>query len=122
MTLRQFHIFILISACAIAILSACTAKKERPSDIFSHNEMVKALSDVYIAEQMTNRLGVRPDSAKKVLYKLKAGIFKKKGVSDSAFSKSFDYYIERPTELEEIYMALVDSLTLKEQLLNATPP
>lgn len=122
MTLKALRIFILFSSSVIVVSSGCTAKKDRPSDILSHTEMVKALTDVYIAEQQINRAGIRPDSAKKVLYKVKSGVFKKKGVSDSAFNKSFNYYVERPVELEEIYIALVDSLTLKEQLLNATPP
>ena len=42
-------------------------------------------------------------------------VFEKAAISDSLFRKSFDYYMERPREMELIYTALVDSLQLKEQ-------
>jgi hypothetical protein len=45
-------------------------------------------------------------------------MFAKLGVSDSVFKRSFDYYMDRPREMEQIYAALVDSLSLKEQRLD----
>ena len=42
-------------------------------------------------------------------------VFAESGVTDSVFKKSFDYYMERPAEMEQIYTALVDTLQLKEQ-------
>ena len=123
MTLRRFNAFMIWQIIALVFMGACSDKKERPSDILSHNEMVKALTNVYLAEQITNRLTLKYDSSTKILYKLKSEILAKNQISDSAFNKSYNYYVDRPTELEEIYTALVDSLTLKEQLLNiSTPP
>ena len=112
----------LLPILALALGGACTAEKEKSSDILSHAEMVKALMDVYLIEQRVNHLGLASDSATTIVYRLKSEVFKKTKVSDSAFNKSFNYYIDRPTELEAIYAAVVDSLTLKEQLLNVSPP
>jgi hypothetical protein len=42
-------------------------------------------------------------------------VFQNAAVSDTVFRKSFDYYMERPREMELIYTALVDTLQLREQ-------
>lgn len=112
----------LAATIAIGLLGACSIGREKHSDIMSHAEMVKTLMDIYVAEQQVARLSLTTDSATKVLYQLKSKIFEKTKVSDSVFNKSFNYYVDRPAELEEIYVTLVDSLTLKEQLLNVSPP
>ena len=41
-------------------------------------------------------------------------------MSDSVFKKSFDYYMDRPKEMELIYTALVDSLSLMEQRFDSS--
>ena len=120
MTVRRLYL-LSFSLSTLLILSACSNNK-KPSGILSHAEMVKALTQVYLSEQATNRLGLKSDSAVAVLRELKSKNLKKTEISDSAFNKSFNYYIDRPIELEEIYTALVDSLTLKEQLLDTPPP
>ena len=44
-----------------------------------------------------------------------AKVFENAATSDSAFKRSFDYYMERPRQMEVIYSALVDTLQLREQ-------
>src|SRR6476620_2761119 len=101
MTVRRLYL-LLFSLSTLLFLSACSDNK-KPSGILSHEEMVKALTQVYISEQATNRLGLKSDSAVAVLRELKSKNLKKTEISDSVFNKSFNYYIDRPTELEEIY-------------------
>jgi hypothetical protein len=104
------------------VLAACKGKDRKPANVLSHNDMVKALAQVYIAEQKVSSVGLDVDSAKKVFDKIKGRVFEDAGVSDSTFKKSFDYYMDRPKELELIYTALVDTLNLYEQRLIVTPP
>jgi hypothetical protein len=88
----------------------------------SKEQMVKALTEIYIAEQKINRLGLAKDSADRQFERFKELIFDKRiGVSDSVFRKSFDYYLDRPKDIELIYTALVDSLSLMEQRLDFSP-
>ena len=79
------------------------------------------LIEIYLAEQKVSRLGLKIDSAEQVFDSLRARGFKKTGVQDSVFKKSFDYYLERPKEMELIYTALVDSLQLMEQRMTLRP-
>jgi hypothetical protein len=47
---------------------------------------------------------------------------RKKGLKDSVISKSYQYYLDHTTELESIYDAVIDSLSLREQRLRQAPP
>ena len=89
--------------------------KEKDPTILSKAEMVKVLTEVYIAEDKINRLSVTPDSSMLIFEDFRRKISAKTGIPDSVFRKSFDYYTARPQEMEQIYTALVDSLNLKEQ-------
>lgn len=101
------------------VMVSCSGKKGGGSDdVLSKGEMVKVLTQVYLAEEKVNRLSLSRDSAEKVFKVLEGKIFSKTGVSDSVFRKSVDYYLERPVQLEEIYTVLVDSLNLHEQREN----
>ena len=100
--------------CMVFIFT-CTKVEQTPPGILSKEEMVKVLTEIYITEEKITRLSVPRDSSEKVFDKLKGKIFEKTGVPDSVFNRSFNYYMDRPKEMELIYTALVDSLQLKEQ-------
>lgn len=95
-------------------MAAC-AEKSDYKDILSKQEMVKIMEELYIAEEKINHLALSRDSASHVFSVLKARVFQNAALSDTLFKKSFDYYMERPKELELIYSALVDTLQLREQ-------
>lgn len=73
------------------------------------------MQELYIAEEKVNHLGLSRDSAKMVAEVMDIKVFDRAGANDSIFRKSFDYYMERPKEMELIYTALVDTLQLREQ-------
>lgn len=104
---------------SVLLGSACD-QAERDPAILSHEEMVKILTEIYLTEQKVNRLGLPRDSAESEFERFKKMVFKKKDISDSLFRKSFDYYMDRPKEMELIYTALVDSLGLMEQRFDSS--
>jgi hypothetical protein len=116
MVLKHFCSVIIASGMFIILLSCGNDNEAKP--VLSHDEMVGALAEIYIAEQKVNRLGIPRDSAEREFARFKTTIFKKVGTSDSVFKRSFDYYMDRPKEMEQIYTALVDSLSLLEQRLD----
>ncbi len=81
--------------------------------------MVQVLTEIYLAEEKASKLGIPYDSIKKIFSRFDAKIFEKKGISDSTFRKSMEYYNTQPKKLEGIYAALIDSLSLEAQ---RTPP
>ena len=76
---------------------------------------MRAMTDLYLVEQKASTVGVSRDSTTQLLRQMTPEIFKQVGTSDSIFRLSFDYYMERPKQMEEIYNALIDSLNLREQ-------
>ena len=107
---------LVIGTCMLIVLVACGEEdKNGAQPILTHHEMVKALTEIYLAEQKVNRLGVPRDSAEREFERFKKVIFKGIGISDSTFRRSFDYYMDHPMEMEQIYTTLVDSLSLMEQ-------
>lgn len=99
---------------AVVIMTGCVADK-KPDTILTEQEMVRTLTEIYMSEEKIARLNLRRDSAEKIFELAKPIVFKKMGVSDSVFQKSFNYYVDRPQQLELIYTAVVDSLNLWEQ-------
>lgn len=93
----------------------------RPDEVLSKEEMVRVLEELYIAEEKVNQLALSRDSARKVFEALRPKVFESAAISDTVFRKSFDYYMERPRELELIYTALVDTLQLSEQRAPFSP-
>lgn len=109
--MKKIYIILL----CISVVFGCQDKSKKPEGILSHEEMVKVLADVYIAEQKVVNLSLGIDSSQQVFNAMKGKVFEQTGVPDSVFKKSIDYYLDRPRELEQIYGVLVDSLQLREQ-------
>jgi hypothetical protein len=110
----------LIGLIAFLLIAGCTIER-KPDAILSEAEMARVLTEIYINEEKVVKLNLRRDSAEKIFEMAEPILFKKIGVSDSVFRMSFEYYVERPKQLELIYTAVVDSLNLWEQKLNVAP-
>ena len=101
--------------CVLIMCCSCTDSERNNKDILTREQMVKTMTEIYLAEQKINRLGLPRDSAEREFDHFKQVVFEKIDVSDSVFKRSFDYYMDRPKEMEIIFTALVDSLSLMEQ-------
>jgi hypothetical protein len=110
----------LIGLIAVLLMASCTIER-KPDAILSEAEMARVLTEIYMNEERVVRLNLRRDSAEKIFEMVEPILFQQVGVSDSIFRQSFEYYVERPKQLELIYTAVVDSLNLWEQKLNVTP-
>ena len=122
MRLKGFRFLIATTApflIAGIMLFSCSGEKKH-SDILSPEKMVEGLTNIYLGEQKVMKLGLTTDSSIKVFDQIKKDLFQKTGTSDSVFRKSFDYYVDRPKELEQIYTAVIDTLSLREQRMEAT--
>ncbi len=127
MTVRGTRYFLLMITLTIflqVLVVSCGTTEKKPEGILPKPEMVRILTDIYAAERKIEKIGLQPDTNKIIFENFERRIFEKNGTSDSLFKISFDYYVDRPKELQEIYTALVDSVSLKEQRLEATtvPP
>jgi hypothetical protein len=104
-----------ISVVIIGLCASCMESEKSDKTVLNRQEMVRILKEVYLGEAKVNQRGLSRDSSEREFERLKEVVFEKVNVSDSVFKRSFDYYMDHPKEMEMIYTALVDSLSLMEQ-------
>lgn len=95
---------------------ACSSN-DTPKDIIAREKMVDIMIDIHLAEAGIQDLRLRKDSAERLFATQEKYIFKKYGVSDSSFLRSYNFYLENPEMMEEMYTAIIDSLSLKQVLM-----
>lgn len=100
-------------------LIACSRQDKKPEGILSEQKMVDILIDLHIIEARINSVRIPKDTVKKFFPELEEKLFEKHGVSDSAYYRSYQYYLENVGKMEEIYSAVVDSLSVRERVSNA---
>jgi hypothetical protein len=110
----SFSIRFLAFVSIVLLLFSCV-KKSPPAGILSKQDMVDIISDIYVSEEKASRLTVNRDSLEAIAQYFEYKVLEQKATSDSVFRKSFDYYMDRPADMELIYTAVVDSLQLQEQ-------
>jgi hypothetical protein len=96
---------------------ACGGEKTPPG-ILTKAEMAQALTELYVHEARVNMQGILPDSSRTLMEYFQVMYAEQHGIGDSAVSVSFQYYMERPKALSDIYDVVIDSLALREQHLN----
>jgi len=104
---------------SIILLVALSCSKERvPNSVMSKDEMINYLIDLHISEAAVQNLRLKADSARIVFSIQEKFILNEHKIADSTFIKSYNFYLGRPSMLEEIYSAVVDSISLRQSLLN----
>ncbi len=98
-------------------LFSCNEKKGKPDWVLDKAVMVDYLVDMHMLEGKLTKLGVTKDSTQQLYDAFEQRLFTEHGLVDSVYYKSFNYYLESPELLSEIYTAVVDSLSHKEQII-----
>jgi hypothetical protein len=88
----------------------------KPDQLLDHEQMVAYLIELHLAEAAITNIRVNPDSSKYLFRIFEEDLQKKHNITDSVFVTSYNYYLQHPDELQIIYTAVVDSLSLKQTL------
>lgn len=95
--------------------------EEKQSGVLTKSEFTTFLIDVYLAEAKLDVLNISKDSAIKLFIPYEDKMLKKYGLADSTLRQTYQYYMEHPQELELVYDALIDTLSLREQQVKDVP-
>lgn len=98
------------------MLAGCAQKRSVPEGILPTDKMVSILTDIHELETQVSNLKLTHDSSTLLYKQQQDSIFKKHQVTDSVYSESFDYYLQQVELLDEIYAAVVDSLSLRRNV------
>ena len=85
----------------------------------TQQQMINFLIDLHIVEARLNATRLPPDSINLFFSDIEDSLFRKYNVTDSIYYKSYQYYLENIFEMEKIYEAVVDSLSIRERMLKA---
>lgn len=102
---------------AIVVLLAlmqCT-QEQKQEQVLSEGEMVDLLVELYLAEAKISLTGIRRDSANKLFLPYEESVVTSRGITDSTLNAAYNYYLQRPDQLEKILDAVMDTLNLREQ-------
>jgi hypothetical protein len=101
-------------AVLIALLTGCKVDK-RPPGVLSREEYAALLIEVYLTEAKFSQLPITSDSTMRLYLAHEPELLKKFGLNDSTLGVTYEYYTNHPKELELVYTAVVDTLSLREQ-------
>ena len=101
----------------IVLVVSCSSSNP-PVDVMGETEMISYLIDLHITEASVQNLRLKKDSAELVFGVQQKYLHKKHNITDTTFVVSYNYYLEHPVVLESIYSAVVDSISLRQSLLN----
>ncbi len=104
----------------LASLFSCTKEKKEVAAL-DKDQMTNLLIDIYLAEARTSLLPLSKDSAYRLFLPYQDSLMRSNGIADSTLRKAYGYYLQHPTELEAIYDAVIDSLSLREQRIREDP-
>lgn len=101
----------------VVLITACDKQqKTKPADVYSQEEMVQFLIDIQIAEARIIDLNLARDTTDQIFKAIEDSLFRKHGIDDSLYHVSYEYYLNDVEGLNNIYSAIVDSLSLRERL------
>jgi Domain of unknown function (DUF4296) len=111
----------ILLICCLLWAGSCR-RDSPPPGVLTKTQMVEWMIDIYLAEARASTWSLPLDSSYKIFLPHQDSLKHRYGIQDSTLRKSYEYYIERPTELEAIYDQVIDSLNLREQRLKESTP
>ena len=112
----------LLLAPLLLTPAACQRPEEPlpPADLLPREQLVPLLADLHLLEARVENSRLPPDSARALYLSQQKELLWKRAVTDSAFRRSYRYYSIHGKDLDEIYAAIIDTLSSRERKL--TPP
>ncbi len=99
------------------LFCACSGKKTivpSSENIIPFDKMQKVLKDIHLADGLANREGDPNGIAEALTKEYYKAVFKKHNIADSAFYRSFKYYMYEANQMDSMYNNIVTEIS-KEQ-------
>jgi Domain of unknown function (DUF4296) len=106
---------LLCVALILFLLSCQDKKKGEVKGVLNKTELAAFLVEVYMGEARIDNLNLSKDSAIKLFLPYEEKLKEKFHLSDSMLKITYNYYLAHPKEMETVYDAVIDTLSLHEQ-------
>ncbi|MET4109109.1 DUF4296 domain-containing protein [Hymenobacter sp. UYP22] len=108
------------------VVTACQKPEEVPVPprLLPQDKMVSLLIELHLLEARTEAAALPQDSSRALFRQAQKDLYWRHEIDDSTFVQSYRYYATHDKDLDNIYSAVVDSLSLREVKLttSSTPP
>jgi hypothetical protein len=98
----------------LGILYACGGNQEietpPPVNLISREKMIQLLIEIHMAEAGVSMMAIDHQRATALYKTYHAEILKKHNIDTAAYRQSYDYYMQKPLEMEYILTIVEDSL------------
>jgi hypothetical protein len=105
---------------ACVLLMGCreeTEVVERPEELLSKPKMVSYLVDLHLAEAKLTYSDIRKRDSLEIAFRnYEQYLYEKHDIEEQAYKRSYEYYLSNMDEMNEIYSAVVDSLSVLNSL------
>jgi len=95
-------------------------KSNGPEEIMSQEQMVSYLIQLHIAEAEVQNLRLKKDSSQTVFNIYEKHLLEENNLTDTLFTASYNYYLQNSSEMELIYEAVVDSISVRKSIDDVT--
>ena len=103
---------LLFAIAFILTLSSCSRKPDvLPPGILPRDKMTDVLVDIHLAESGPQSSGITSMQLSQIMAGKYDEVMKTHHIRYTQFRTSFEYYLEHPTDLDEIYQEVVNRLT-----------
>ncbi len=90
---------------------------KKPANLLSKEKMISFLIDLHLTEAKMSYIGVQKSDSVEMLFRnYEHYLFEKHDIDDSVYYQSYQYYLSHMNQLDEIYSAVVDSLSVLNSL------
>ncbi|WP_426492543.1 DUF4296 domain-containing protein [Hymenobacter sp. 102] len=125
--MKRYSRRLLSGLCALALLVTACQKPEEvpvPAKLIPQDKMISVLIEMHLLEARTEAAALPQDSARALFRQAQKAVYWRHNIDDSTFVQSYRYYAVHDKDLDAIYAAVVDSLSLREARLTTpgSPP
>lgn len=115
--MKKFFFFLIVPI--IAFTGSCERKEFTPEGVIPKDKMISIFIDMHIMESQISTLNLKRDSSKILFKHYEQKVFEKHNVQDSIYHHSYNYYLYNVNDMEKIYDAVIDSLSLHERIVKS---
>ena len=110
----------LLLAPLLLAAPACQRPEDppQPANLLPKARMISLLADLHLLEARVESSRLPIDSARALYQAQQKDLLWKNEVTDSVFHRSYRYYTIHGKDLDEIYGAIIDTLTRREERLD----
>lgn len=101
-------------------LAACSSTQERPSDLLPREKFTEMLIESQLIEARVNQETANDQRADAPAHQYYKDMFAAQGVTEEAFKRTFNWYVDHPAELKDIYNDVLTGLQERVELADST--